>query len=219
MTMIKFLLKYIRLVVYLCALIIVVMVLIRARQELENQWILELLKNYAIIAIGFLYASLFASPLYAVFPKFPLRAVYIKARQALGVSAFFFGLAHGVLAYYISLGRFSGLIALRGIYLFAIILALIALIILTIMAITSLKYFIIKLGPRWKPLHRLVYIACIFILMHASLMGSNLMKKRIFLIALGILSLLEAIRFGKYIVQTTRHSSLPHKTNTTSLST
>ena len=104
------------------------------------------------------------------------------------------------MAFFISIGGFSGLANITGIYLTSIILGAISLFILTILAITSLKYCIKKLGKYWKPLHRMAYIAGILILIHATIMGSDMLT--LFNISswgLMILFIMETIRCWKYL--------------------
>ncbi|HLD20103.1 MAG TPA: ferric reductase-like transmembrane domain-containing protein [Patescibacteria group bacterium] len=196
------LLKHIRLLTYAGAVMFGIAIILYAKTQtsipIQQQGLL--IKYFANTSVLFLYFTLLASPLYATFPKLPLRAVYIKARKALGVTAFFFGLFHALMAFFISIGGFSGLSNLTGIYLISIILGAISLFILTILAITSLKYCIKKLGRYWKPLHRMIYIAGIFILIHATIMGSDIFSpSNISSWGLIILLIMEAIRCWKYI--------------------
>lgn len=172
-----------------------------ALPELQDIYLVQV---YALLAVTFLYLALLASPLYIAFPRLPLKPVYIKARQALGVSAFILALAHARTAFFELLGGFENLILLNDRYLTGITLSFTALLILTALAITSLKYFHQKLGAYWKWLHRLVYIAGFLILAHALMLGSHFADisgtiPRIFGLALFILLLLEAARIYKYI--------------------
>ncbi|HAZ16274.1 MAG: hypothetical protein A3H59_00425 [Candidatus Jacksonbacteria bacterium RIFCSPLOWO2_02_FULL_43_9] len=196
------LLKYIRPLTYAGVVVFGIAIVLYAKIQtsipIQQQGLL--IKYFANTSVLFLYFTLLASPLYATFPKLPLRAVYIKARKALGVSAFFFGLFHALMAFFISIGGFSGLANITGIYLTSIILGAISLFILTILAITSLKYCIKKLGKYWKPLHRMAYIAGILILIHATIMGSDMLT--LFNISswgLMILFIMETIRCWKYL--------------------
>ena len=196
------LLKYIRPLTYAGVVVFGIAIVLYAKIQtsipIQQQGLL--IKSFANTSVLFLYFTLLASPLYATFPKLPLRAVYIKARKALGVSAFFFGLFHALMAFFISIGGFSGLANITGIYLTSIILGAISLFILTILAITSLKYCIKKLGKYWKPLHRMAYIAGILILIHATIMGSDMLT--LFNISswgLMILFIMETIRCWKYL--------------------
>lgn len=172
----------------------------------ERLQTIRLIQLYAFISTIYLYFSLLASPLYAVFPNLPFRVIYIKARRALGVSAFFFAILHGAIAFFGSLGGFAGLGFLSNNYLVAISLGFTTLIILGLLTLTSTNAMVRKLGGRWKPLHRLVYVAGIFIVIHALMLGThfNDLSKfipQLFMAALGFLLLLELLRIDKYIAQ------------------
>lgn len=166
---------------------------------------IKLTQYYALIAITYLYIAIIATPITKLFTFFPYRGTYIKTRRAIGVSAFYFGLLHGLLAFFGQLGGFEGLGFLTPKYLIAISISFIGLVILTLMAATSFDYMIEKLTfQRWKFLHRFVYLAGILILIHALMLGSHFadMSQIIPLIvfsAVFILLFLEGIRFDMYL--------------------
>lgn len=167
--------------------------------------IIKITQIYALTATFYLYITLLASPLTQIFTFLPFRSQYIKARRALGVSAFYFGLLHTLFAFFGELGGFPALPSLPGKYLLAISLSFTALVILTLMAATAFDFMIDKLGfAKWKMLHRLVYLAAFFIIIHALLLGTHFQDlsgiiPKIFFIALIILLILELIRFVKYL--------------------
>lgn len=201
-----FLLTYIRPIVFAFSFLVAIAIFVAVVSRVPSYELrlTGLIETYAFAAVIYLYLALLASPLYAVFPKAPLRILYIKARKAIGVSAFFFALIHGSLAFRGLLGGFAGLAYLPTKYLIAISLSAIALFILAVMALTSMRFFSIKLGQWWKPLHRFVYLAGILILVHARLVGAHFqdLSKPIPLIsaaALLLLLTLEAIRFYRYL--------------------
>lgn len=135
---------------------------------------LTLVQTYALIAMTFLYLALLAGPFCFTFRNFPLRARYLKARRAIGVSAFYFASLHAYLAFFGEIGGFEGLPNFPGFYLIAILLSFTSLFILFLMAATSFDFMVAKLTfPVWKKLHRLVYLVGIFILVHAFLIGSH----------------------------------------------
>lgn len=160
---------------------------------------------YALIAIIYLYIALMATPLTTFIPNFPYRVQYIKARRALGVSAFLFSLTHATIAFFFQLGGFASLPFLEGKYLLAISLSATALFILFLMASTSFDFMVAKLTyRRWKYLHRLVYLAAIFLFIHPLLIGSHFQDlsgliPKIFLVASTVLLALELIRFATYL--------------------
>lgn len=167
--------------------------------------IISLTQYYALITVIYLYFTLLATPLTKLFPFLPLRGQYIKARRALGVSAFYFGLLHSYFAFFGELGGFPSLPFLPGKYLLGISFSFTALVILALMAFTAFDFMIDKLGfAKWKMLHRLVYLASVLILIHALLLGSHFQSlsgliPKVFLVALIFLLILEAIRVVKYL--------------------
>lgn len=135
---------------------------------------IRLTEYYAFFAISFLYLALLAGPFCYNIKTFPYRAQYLKARRALGVSAFYFAFLHALLAFFEQLGGFAGLSFLSNTYLLAISLSATALVILGLLAATSFDRMVKLLKfRRWKLLHRLVYLAGIFILFHALLLGTH----------------------------------------------
>jgi len=140
-----------------------------------SSWnVTQLTQTYALIAATFLYLTLLAGPLCYQFKFLPFKGQYIKARRALGVSAFYFGLLHACFGYFGELGGFPGLLMLPGKYLIAITLSFTSLIILTLMAATAFDFMIERMGfKNWKFLHRFVYLVGVFILIHALLIGSH----------------------------------------------
>lgn len=52
--------------------------------------VIKITQIYALVAITYLYITLLATPLTKIFTSLPFRGQYIKARRALGVSAFYF---------------------------------------------------------------------------------------------------------------------------------
>ena len=169
------------------------------------QFGLTIVRAYALVALGYLYVTLLAGPLTRVFPNFPLRAKYLKARRALGVSTFLFAVLHGYFAFFDEVGGIQGLIASPFYYIFAILCASIVLVVLFLMAATSFDDMVKKLTfKKWKTLHRFVYLAGILILIHSALIGTQFADKfsAFPLVVYGfvfVLLLLEAIAYKKMI--------------------
>jgi len=139
----------------------------------RDLFVIRLVQWYAFCAAIFLYAALLISPLYHSFPNLPGKILLVKARKAIGVSAFFFGLIHGSLAFFGNLGGFAGLAFLSTKFLIAISLSFTGLIILALLAATSLHRLEKALGKRWKPIHRLVYLAGALVFTHALMIGTH----------------------------------------------
>src|SRR5260221_2281405 len=167
--------------------------------------IIRITQIYAFTALILLYTALLIGPLCYQFRWIPKRALIVKSRRAIGVSAFYFALLHALCAFFEELGGFPGLFYLPANYLIAISLSFTALCILTAMAATSFNRFIGKWW--WKPLHRFVYLAGILILIHALMLGTHFqdlstMITRISFFLLSFLLFLEARRIDAYLERT-----------------
>lgn len=169
------LISRIRPIIYACNFFLAVGIyyVVTATITGEQAQTAQLIRIFAFTSVLFLYFTLLASPLYSAFPLFPFRPVYIKARQALGVSAFAFGLTHASLVFFKVFGGFAGFqfLDLRG--WIAVSAGLGTLLILTVLAVTSPGVIMQKLGGWWKPLHRFVYLAGVLILIHAVMFGTD----------------------------------------------
>lgn len=164
--------------------------------------IIRITEIYAFTAVILLYIALLIGPMCYQWRWIPKRSLIVKSRRAIGVSAWYFGLLHGLCAFFEELGGFSGLFYLPFNYLVAISLSFTALIILTAMACTSFNKFTGKWW--WKPLHRFVYLASVFVLIHALLLGTHFqdlssMIPRIAFFLLAFLFFFEARRTDAYL--------------------
>lgn len=172
--------------------------------QIETLQALTLDRYYALISVTYLYFALLATPLTKLF-NLPFEAKYLKSRRAIGVSAFLFGALHSFFAFFGELGGFSGLGFLSSKYILAISLGAMGLLILFLMASTSFDFMIAKLTfPKWKVLHRFVYLAGVVTVIHALLLGSDFIQlsnltPQIFLAALVILLSLEMLRLDQYL--------------------
>src|SRR5260221_717241 len=99
--------------------------------------IIRLEQLYAFVSMIFLYLALLAGPFCYTFPNFPFKKEFLHARRAIGVSAFYFAMLHGLIAFFGQLGGFHGLVFFDFKYLFTLIIGFLALIILAILALTS----------------------------------------------------------------------------------
>lgn len=189
-----YLLRYIRIIVLVVTGIIII--LIPTTQSHQT---------YSFLALIYLYLSLLPSPLYSVFPTFPFRGLFIKARRSIGVSAFIFAGLHGYFSFMNVIGGLPGLKLLDQVYAMEMSLGSFSFSILILMASTSFDKAVALLGPtRWKNLHRFVYLAGILIIFHVYLIGPHFVNRFssqsiIFFTALVILFSLEAIRLKKYL--------------------
>ena len=176
--------------------------LVIPQRPLQITWLTQ---AYALLAITFLYFALLCGPFCYTFRGFPYRAQYLKARRAIGVSVFYFGLLHSLFAFFGKLGGFGGLGLLDNKYLLAISLSFTALIILFLMAVTSFDFMIAKLTfTKWKMLHRFVYLASVLVLIHALMVGTHFQDlsspiSLILFVSVAFLLILEVRRITSFI--------------------
>jgi DMSO/TMAO reductase YedYZ heme-binding membrane subunit len=157
---------------------------------------------YGFISIFLLYIAVLASPLTKVMPDLVVKEAYLHARRAIGVTAFYYAFLHVYLSFFQQLGGFAGISYFDTKYNVSLLLGMIALLILFVMAATSLDWAIkVMRFKNWKLLHRLVYAAGIAILLHVILIGPHFNGFSILglttYIAAGILVILEFLRVMK----------------------
>ncbi len=209
-----FLIMHIRRIVYWSTLLIVLGVILSTKSgtsPLLAQYT-DLSETFALLALWYLYAALLVSPLYNAFPSLPFKPLYVKARRAIGNSVFVFALLHGLVTFFGVIGGFKNLGLIPSSYVLPLLLGTLSLLILTILASTSFDSIVRSLGVRWKQLHRIIYIAGIFILIHAYSLGADFVNKKdvgvlFFSLAFALLFFLEFIRLDHYI--THRFNSVP----------
>lgn len=200
--------KYIRYFVLNSFLILSVVIYFYYKAAIPDRELqtIRLTQAYALWSLGLLYASLLPGPLYEAFPRLLGKVLYIRARRAIGVSAFYYGLLHSFISFFGQFGGFAGLSFLSNGYLTAVALGFAGLAILSLLALTSFDYWVNRLGRYWKLLHRLIYVAAWLILAHTFLIGthfSSLSKapSQLLAIAVALLLILEALRIDKYLVK------------------
>ena len=89
-----------------------------------------------------------------------------KLRRPLGLWAAFYVLVHFTIYVALDFGFMWKLLLDNSLKHWFVLLGLTAGIILLLLAITSLNYFLRKLGKNWKKLHRLVYLVGILVAIH-----------------------------------------------------
>lgn len=170
------LLPHIRLLIYGLALIWAVGLVGYAFLAFStvDEVLTNLMQTFALSALIWLFFSLTPGLLKVHLPRFRYNSLLTTGRRALGVSTFFFALVHALLGFFYGLaGSLKNIQYLPTQQQPAIILGLTAFLILTAMALTSFDAIMHRLGKRWKKLHQLVYVAAIFILLHANLIGGH----------------------------------------------
>lgn len=154
--------------------------------------IIRLEQIYGFTSLGFLYLALLATPLSKILPRSSFKEGYLHARRAIGVSSFYFALLHAGITLFGQLGGFHGLGFVPANYVKPLLFGAISLAILFLMAITSIDRVIDFMGfPRWKLLHRFIYVAGLLVVLHVYIIGTHFSKGRTLLTGtLGFLVLL-----------------------------
>lgn len=204
--------KYVRGIVYVCTAVASglcywYLTAVISSPALRN---IRLTEVVGLISVLGIYLALLPSPLYAVFPKTPARAVYMRARRAIGLSTFVFAVLHTYLGLFSLLGGWGGLAFLSRHYLADTVLSAVALFILLMLTATSTDWAQRRLGAGWRRLHRLVYLAGALTLLHMATVGSHFMAwtKPAFLacaVLVLLLIALEGMRISR-LLQCVRHN-------------
>lgn len=167
----------------------------------------QLVQVYAFAATIYLYLALLISPLIHSFRSIPYAGTLVKSRRGLGISAYIFACLHAYIVIFVNIGGITRFLSLPEQFMYPMRFGLIAFFILTLLAITSFDSIMRKITfPKWKWLHRSVYVASVLIMIHALLLGEHFadlsaLIPRIFTIALGVLIILEIPRLIAYFRQ------------------
>ncbi len=113
-------------------------------------------------ALVLLILSLACTPMNTLF-RFP---PVLKLRRPLGLYGYMYAAMHMLLFVGLDYGFDWELIGYEIVEKRFILLGMTAFIILTALAITSFDYWKVKLGKRWKQLHRLVYLVNLILVLH-----------------------------------------------------
>lgn len=131
-------------------------------------------QSFGFISLALLYGAVLASPLTKAFPGMPLKAAYLHARRAIGVSAFYFAFLHVWISFFQQLGGFGGMRYYDARYELSLLGGILALGILFILTATSLDWAVrVMHFKNWKLLHRLVYLGCVAVMVHIILIGPH----------------------------------------------
>lgn len=145
-------------------------------------------EDCGVAAVWALVAVLSLSPLRAIFPKAGWARGLNRHRRIVGVAAAGYATAH-MLGWAIDVGGWAGIPAeLDKPFIY---LGMLAWLILLVLAVTSLKGFVRRLGRRWKPLHRTVYLAAVLALIHQTMQARAGLGPTFWLfVGLGVLQVL-----------------------------
>ena len=120
-------------------------------------------------AITLLILSLACTPLNMLFHL----PVLIKVRRPLGLYAYLYASIHLMIFLGLDYG-FDTKLILQTITEKPFILAgLLSFLILSALAITSIRYWMVRLGKKWKYLHRLVYMVNLTVVLHFAWSGKG----------------------------------------------
>lgn len=202
-----FLIKVIRPALQVIIVITIVAVFLYAQRtyKTEQLFFLRLTEIYGILAVIYLYITLIISPFYAIFSDYPFATLLRLAKRPIGQGAFVFALIHATIGFFKQLAGFKGVFFLSGSDLISFFAGLGALLILTILGITSADWAVRLLGGKeWKLLHRFTYVAGVLVVLHMFLFGSHfdnlsLWPSKVALVAVCYLLLLEALRIIKWL--------------------
>jgi len=119
----------------------------------------------------FLIIAMMLTPLRMLFPNSGFIRWMVKRRRYFGMASFFYALFHTIL-YIVDMGSLRAII---GEFLaLGIWTGWLAMLIFVPLAITSTDNAVRKLGSRWKPLQRAVYVAAAATLLHWIFVHNNL---------------------------------------------
>jgi DMSO/TMAO reductase YedYZ heme-binding membrane subunit len=187
------------------AVVVVVLTLTSGYSGSEDQLVLVGLgDSFGLLAAAFLYLTLLISPLALTFPKLPHKQTWFLARRGLGLSSLVFALPHALVSFFGPLGGIAGIPFLDPYSGWALVLGLVALVVLVLLGSTAWDGAVRRLGqPRWKLLHRTVYLAGVLVLVHLVLIGTHYGDPHSpwtfwSLVAVGFLVFLEALRFDQW---------------------
>ena len=156
------------------------------------------LHHLGFIACLLLVAVLTFTPLRVLFPKWDVAQAINRHRRLVGVSAFAYALLHfAVHVLYQYDGTYDGTLEQLGRELqkpFQLT-GLAALVILFVLAVTSVNAAIRWLGRKWKWLHRLAYVAAALVAYHQATAEKTFPMQVVWIFA--PLLLLEIARFWK----------------------
>lgn len=156
---------------------------------------------FGLGACFLLFLSLIPGGVYALLPNGWGRVPFQKAKKALGISAFFFA------AMYALLGWRSGLFTSGVFSPWTLGAGIVAGVLLAVLAITSLHAIKQRMRPWWKPLHRSVYAVGLLAAIHGyalmAHMGTSPTLLNMFLLLIGALTLVQLVRFSRFVLQRT----------------
>jgi sulfoxide reductase heme-binding subunit YedZ len=114
------------------------------------------------IALSFLSLSLACTPLNTVFGW----RQTLKVRRILGLYAFMYAFIHFTIFIWLDYGFDWGFLKVEIINKRFVLVGAGAFLILAVLALTSFRWWMKRLGKNWKRLHKLVYLAGMLVILH-----------------------------------------------------
>lgn len=177
---------------------------LRLLVESDQLYAIRLQQVFGFTSLGFWYVALLISPLGFVIGKQRVGWL-IFGRRAIGVSAFYFALLHGLVALTAQLGGISQLGNLPEIFQWSLAFGTVSFVILLLMALTSFDAVVRWMTFRkWKWLHRLTYLAGILVIIHVWLIGTHLAYDWLQFIAVVLLAVLFGLELYRLSVTWSR---------------
>ncbi len=150
-----------------------------------------LLHSTGEFAARFLIISLMLTPLMMLFPKVRAIRWLVKRRRHIGVAAFAYASLH-VIAFVLHEGMLDKIFG--ELVHFKNLLGLAAFLIFVPLAVTSNDLSLRALGPKWKPMQRLAYVAALAVLAHWLLSSKDMGGA---IVHFAPLAMLELYRVGR----------------------
>jgi methionine sulfoxide reductase heme-binding subunit len=142
-------------------------------------------------AARFMIISMMLTPLMMLFPKVHVIRWLMKRRRHIGVAAFGYALLH-VAAFVLHEGTLPKI--LSELFEFKNLLGLAAILIFLPLAVTSNNLSLRAMGPTWKLMQRIVYVAALAVLVHWLLVSKDMGGAIVHFVPL---ALLEIYRIGR----------------------
>lgn len=176
---------------------LIVLGLLRIQIPSDQLYVIRTQQVFGLLCLVYWYAALVISPIGHIVGKQRMRHIEF-ARRAIGVSAFYFAMLHGMIALWGQLGGPGQLQYLPSLFQWSLLGGFIALVILGLMAATSFDRAVKFMTYRkWKWLHRFVYLAFILVVLHVWSIGTHLAYSEIQLTAFAMLVLLAGLEIYK----------------------
>ena len=174
---------------------------LRLQITADQLFYIRLQQTYGLVCLILWYGALIISPLSYIIGKQRMQPIAYM-RRAIGVSAFFYALLHGLIALQSQLGGIEKLQYLPSLFQWSLAGGTVAFVVLGIMAATSFDAVVRRMTyRRWKWLHRLGYAGGILVLLHVWSIGTHLAYSSVQLAAFTALAVLGGLEMFRVVSQ------------------